>query len=447
MGKIKAVILVAALFVSALSSPSNAASSVTPDLSKLTAKQVFLVGNGTMNTSGGQIDYAAVTADKGLVVCGYFEGKRVYGSTTITSHKVVSPNHQNPWYDWDAFVAKADANGKWLWASALASTKGAACDGLAVNSDGTIQALISFYGTRTFSGQSVAGPSSGQLVLSATGKTNSLTQTHPVDLSANPDLNLYARTGYKEIPAFIGGRVSAQSTYWKINGLDTEFLATSRAGGVIAKQNATSFSWVKTTPGNTALGHLGVIASSDGGVIADLNRWDSSSVTYAGFTTTTGDNSLIKYSSTGQIVWGFEVPNRRITAYQELPNDSFLVAQGIESAWDVSDFKLQVYSNTGSLQQSFNLAGTPFPPRQILVVSPTMIWVRTGATIILLKPAAPAKSLSCTTLNAKYPGGIAYSPFVKNKGKALRYRARVSPAIYSTYKALDTDKDLLVCER
>ncbi|MBW7651547.1 excalibur calcium-binding domain-containing protein [Anoxybacillus sp. ST4] len=54
---------------------------------------------------------------------------------------------------------------------------------------------------------------------------------------------------------------------------------------------------------------------------------------------------------------------------------------------------------------------------------------------------------NCKELNAKYPGGVALSANVKNKGGKTKFKPTVSPDLYNMNKKLDRDKDGIACER
>jgi hypothetical protein len=54
---------------------------------------------------------------------------------------------------------------------------------------------------------------------------------------------------------------------------------------------------------------------------------------------------------------------------------------------------------------------------------------------------------NCTALNKDYPGGVARSASVKNKGGKTKYKPYVSKALYDANKRLDRDKDFIACER
>lgn len=60
--------------------------------------------------------------------------------------------------------------------------------------------------------------------------------------------------------------------------------------------------------------------------------------------------------------------------------------------------------------------------------------------------AAPAKFKNCAALLKAYPAGIANSAKVINRGAGPIRTAKVSSAIYSANKSLDTDKDGIACE-
>ena len=54
---------------------------------------------------------------------------------------------------------------------------------------------------------------------------------------------------------------------------------------------------------------------------------------------------------------------------------------------------------------------------------------------------------NCKALNAKYPGGVALSTKVKNKGGKTKFKPFVSPDLYDMNANLDRDKDGIACER
>ncbi|MCG7337105.1 excalibur calcium-binding domain-containing protein [Sporosarcina sp. ACRSM] len=54
---------------------------------------------------------------------------------------------------------------------------------------------------------------------------------------------------------------------------------------------------------------------------------------------------------------------------------------------------------------------------------------------------------NCKELNKVYPGGVARSASIKNKGGKTKYKPFVSQALYDTNKKSDRDKDLIACER
>ncbi|MHC0037951.1 excalibur calcium-binding domain-containing protein [Pseudoneobacillus sp. C159] len=62
--------------------------------------------------------------------------------------------------------------------------------------------------------------------------------------------------------------------------------------------------------------------------------------------------------------------------------------------------------------------------------------------------ATPIKTYSnCKELNKDYPGGVAQSANVKNKGGKTKYKPFVSKELYEANKKSDRDKDLIACER
>lgn len=446
MRKRKSLVILTGLTALFLASGPSNASPLTPTLSGMVRTDLLIPGTTYMNTGNSQIDHGALTSDGGAVVCGFIYGKRTFGKTTIASHKVTNPDPNSPWQEVDPFIAKASADGKWLWAVTVPSTLGGSCRTVSVLPNGSIRARINFQGSAKFAGKTLNGPGNADVLVTYSGQPTDLSSAPAEPESTIAGTNLYTYTDLEESPAYVGGRSFGETTYWNVKGSTLALDRLTDAGGVVAKMHGNGWDWVTRTPGNSEVGDVAIAVTKDGGAVTSLRNWGTDPVTYAGFTSTTGQDSLIKFDSTGLIVWGFEVPDRKITAFADLSSDNFIITQGVESAFEVTNFKLQIYSMSGQLQQSLALPNVGFPPREIYVVSKNKVWLRTSNSLILLGPKAPV-SLNCKFLNAKYPGGIAYSAKAKNKGTALRYKPTVSASIYNTYKALDTDKDLLVCER
>ena len=56
------------------------------------------------------------------------------------------------------------------------------------------------------------------------------------------------------------------------------------------------------------------------------------------------------------------------------------------------------------------------------------------------------KFANCSALNKVYPGGVAKSSKVKNKGGATKHAPEVNSKIYEANKGKDRDKDGIACE-
>ncbi|HZG84631.1 excalibur calcium-binding domain-containing protein [Paenibacillus sp.] len=54
---------------------------------------------------------------------------------------------------------------------------------------------------------------------------------------------------------------------------------------------------------------------------------------------------------------------------------------------------------------------------------------------------------NCTELNKDYPGGVAMSAVVKNKGGKTKHKPYVSKDLYEANKKSDRDKDGIACEK
>lgn len=70
-----------------------------------------------------------------------------------------------------------------------------------------------------------------------------------------------------------------------------------------------------------------------------------------------------------------------------------------------------------------------------------------GSNVVSSKSRVKTFS-SCKELNVKYPGGVALSANVKNKGGKTKFKPFVSPELYNRHKKkLDRDNDGIACER
>ena len=57
------------------------------------------------------------------------------------------------------------------------------------------------------------------------------------------------------------------------------------------------------------------------------------------------------------------------------------------------------------------------------------------------------KYANCTALNKDFPGGVAKSSKVKNKGGKTKKSPKVSAALYNANIKMDRDKDGISCEK
>jgi hypothetical protein len=60
---------------------------------------------------------------------------------------------------------------------------------------------------------------------------------------------------------------------------------------------------------------------------------------------------------------------------------------------------------------------------------------------------AVKKYANCTALNKDFPGGVAKSSKVKNKGGKTKKSPKVSAALYNANIKMDRDKDGIACEK
>ncbi len=91
----------------------------------------------------------------------------------------------------------------------------------------------------------------------------------------------------------------------------------------------------------------------------------------------------------------------------------------------------------GSIKAPSNLVEETSIPWLPPVVTPTTPSV----------PSKPQKFSTCAALNRLFPGGIAQTAKYKNLGTRIKLKPMVNLALYRTNKALDKDRDGIVCEK
>ena len=79
-----------------------------------------------------------------------------------------------------------------------------------------------------------------------------------------------------------------------------------------------------------------------------------------------------------------------------------------------------------------------------------------GLTVLVLFTNVPAnaaqvglekKYANCAALNKVYPGGVAKSKSVRNKGGVTAKTPTINPKVYSENRTKDRDGDGIACER
>lgn len=374
--------------------PASAGLAGTPRITKMTRHELLIPGTTPTNTGNSQINHSTVLADGGIAVCGFFNGVRKFGKTTITNRKSTK-DISHIWQKVDAFVAKADASGNWVWAASVPATLGGDCRTISEQPDGQIRVRVNTSGVSEFAGTTMTGSVNADIFVSRAGKPLKMLAAQPEPEQVPvANVEIYPITALGVAPAIYAGKPTQFVTTWNINGAltnvdfsptDAVEGATYPLPGILAKWSGSSWSWVVKTPGTTEISAPILAPTSDGGVVVTLRRLDTSPLQFDGFTATSGENALAKFNANGQPVWGFEVPHRRITAYAELPGQQFAVAQGVESAFVVGHFKLQVYSAAGKLLQTLNLPHLAFPPRSIHFTGTKSAWLQTNNSVILLR--------------------------------------------------------------
>lgn len=110
-------------------------------ISCLSAAEWFINGGGAGFEQGKAI---AKDGAGNVYVAGYFEGTAVFGATSLTSSGAD-----------DIYVAKLNPGGNWLWAKRAGSDAQDVCNGIAVDNSGNVIITGNFYNTAGFGTYSV----------------------------------------------------------------------------------------------------------------------------------------------------------------------------------------------------------------------------------------------------------------------------------------------------
>lgn len=85
---------------------------------------------------------------------------------------------------------------------------------------------------------------------------------------------------------------------------------------------------------------------------------------------------------------------------------------------------------------------------KILLMSFALVCGFMGSTQVDAASKVTVKTYkNCTEINKVFPGGIARTSTVKNKGGVTKYKPYVHLKLYDLNKKSDRDKDLIACER
>lgn len=98
---------------------------------------------------------------------------------------------------------------------------------------------------------------------------------------------------------------------------------------------------------------------------------------------------------------------------------------------------------------SRNLPGGVLTVAKVVVamLAPTILVVAMTTPAVGLPSLVDKKFANCEALNNVYPGGVAKSRKVTNKGGATTNTPSVKPKIYKANASKDRDKDGIACER
>jgi hypothetical protein len=85
--------------------------------------------------------------------------------------------------------------------------------------------------------------------------------------------------------------------------------------------------------------------------------------------------------------------------------------------------------------------------KRFLSISLSCVLFFAGAPVSASPLVVTKKFSNCTELNKVYPGGVAKSRSVKNKGGVTKNTPTVSAALYAENKTKDRDGDGIACEK
>ena len=280
-----AVVLVALVAV-VLALPSVAVAAVNT-----TASQGVQAGSG--NATGYAV---AALADGSSIVAGYFEDDITFGDTSLTGLAGVD----------EAFVAKANADGSWAWATQATQAGGAGGDairGIAALADGSAIVVGSFQGQTTFGSTTLTSSGSADNIFVAKiGATGQWVWARAVTDGGTQTDVARGVTVLADGSAIVSGFFRGSPNFSPGPGV----VSSPRRDAFVAKiaADGSTWEWVTVAGGSGDDQAFGVSALSDGSAIVagsfvNAVSFGSTTLTSAG----SEDAFVAKVSAAGAWQW------------------------------------------------------------------------------------------------------------------------------------------------
>jgi putative cell wall-binding protein len=231
----------------------------------------------------------SVLGDGSAIITGYFKETATFGTTTLTSTAT-----QN-----DGFVAKIDANGNWMWATAIVGTNSSSGFGVAVLSDGSAIITGDFKDTATFGTTTLTSTGIGDVFIAKISPTGAWLWAIHADGSGSTRGD--AISVLSDGSAIISGRFSGTSTF----GATILTSTGTQDDGFVAKIDANgNWVWATAIVGtNYSVGAEVSVLSDDSaiitGVFTETATFGATTLTSTG----SGDAFVAKISTAGAWVW------------------------------------------------------------------------------------------------------------------------------------------------
>ena len=276
-------------------------------VAKIDADGSWLWAQKAGSTGGDEGFGVSGLADGGAVVSGTYSGSASFGTTTLASAGSLG----------DAFVARIDASGTWMWAVSATSTTSARFPAVAASSDGSAIVAGRFAGSDVTllpagGGPAVVVTNPGTLAGGVVAKVDAdgdWVWALAAGSGNSGDMIAESVAVSSDGSALVAGRFTGSATF------GTDLLVSAGSADVFVARVSTSGSWVWATRAGSeadARGQ-GVAAAGDGG--AYVTGGFTGSATFGATTLTSAGNRdvfVAMVDATGAWVGGGSAPRRQV---------------------------------------------------------------------------------------------------------------------------------------